>query len=95
MKRLSRISNNRALLVLCVLGFLCASFGLVSAESSKRSSQSGSGVQRALVKPVKKPTSRQLTVSLPIHIINYRARTGTSSQRQYQNNDQYQRYRGR
>src|SRR5665647_1915045 len=34
MTRLSRISNNRALLVLSALGFLCASSGLVSAQGS-------------------------------------------------------------
>ena len=32
MKSLSRISNNRALLVLCALGFLGASFGLATSE---------------------------------------------------------------
>ena len=32
MKPLSRVSNNRALLVLSALGFLCASSGLVAAQ---------------------------------------------------------------
>jgi len=50
-KRLGRISTNRALLVLCALGFLWASSGLVTAQDRTKGQGSGPAPTRGIPLP--------------------------------------------
>ena len=57
LKGLTRISRNRALLVLCTLGFLCVSFGVVSAQN--RGTGQKPDAKSAPFKPKKETSARR------------------------------------